>query len=48
MGRPKIVKNEQKGKIGITLDRKIISKLENVNNKSKLIEELLKKYFYGN
>lgn len=47
MGRPKINENEQKGKIGITLDKKIILKLNEISNKSKLIEELLTKYFYG-
>jgi len=42
MSRPKLKEEEKKGKIGITLSKELILKLNGVaRNKSKYIEDLL-------
>ena len=42
MARPKLKESDKKGKIGITLTKQQIQKLDEItNNKSKFIEELL-------
>ena len=44
--RPKLEINEKKGKLGITLSKDLIQKINDLtNNKSKFIESLLIKYF---
>ena len=51
MGRPKIKLEEKKGKLGISLSKELIEKINSVtNNKSTFIENLIINYFkiYGN
>lgn len=49
MPRPKLKKEERKGKIGITLSNEIILKLNTItNNKSRYIEEMLLNEFKNN
>jgi len=44
MGRPKLPKDDKKIKLSITLSNEVNLKLEKLtNNKSKFIEELIKK-----
>ena len=46
MARPKLKNDDKKGKLGITISKKIINKMESeTNNKSKFIENLLINYF---
>ncbi len=46
MARPKLKKEDQKGKLGITISKELISKIETeTNNKSKFIEDLAIAYF---
>ena len=46
MGRPKLKKEEKKGKLGISLSKALIDKInETTNNKSFFIESLIKKHF---
>jgi len=46
MGRPKINENEKKGKLGITLSKELIKKIDSItNNKSVFIESLIVEYF---
>ena len=46
MSRPKLKFEDQKGKLGITISKVLILKIENeTNNKSKFIEDLLIEYF---
>lgn len=46
MGRPKINEDEKKGKLGITLSKELIKKIDSItNNKSVFIESLIVEYF---
>jgi hypothetical protein len=46
MGRPKLKENDKKGKLGITLSKELINKINSVtNNKSVFIEGLILKHF---
>jgi len=46
MGRPKIKEKDKKGKLGITISKELIIKLEKTtNNKSSYIENLIKNHF---
>lgn len=46
MGRPKINEDEKKGKLGITLSKELIKKINSItNNKSVFIESLIVEYF---
>lgn len=46
MGRPKLNENDKKGKLGISINKILINKLNNeTNNKSIFIEGLIMKYF---
>lgn len=46
MGRPKLQDKDKKIKLGITISREINEQLDKeTSNKSKFIEELIKKYF---
>ena len=46
MARPKLKQEDQKGKLGITISKELISKIETeTNNKSKFIEDLVIEYF---
>lgn len=46
MGRPKINEDEKKGKLGITLSKELIKKIDLItNNKSVFIESLIVEYF---
>jgi hypothetical protein len=49
MARPKIKQEDQKGKLGISISKLLLIKIENeTNNKSKFIEDLIKIYFENN
>jgi hypothetical protein len=46
MGRPKLKQEEKKGKLGISLSKELIDKINSVtNNKSIFIENLIIEYF---
>lgn len=46
MARPKLNKEDQKGKLGITISKELIQQIESeTNNKSKFIENLINEYF---
>jgi hypothetical protein len=46
MARPKLKQEHQKGKLGITISKELINKIETeTNNKSKFIEDLVIEYF---
>lgn len=46
MGRPKLKQEDKKGKLGISLSKELIEKINSVtNNKSIFIEDLIKEYF---
>jgi len=46
MGRPKLKKEEKKGKLGITLSKELIEKINlTTNNKSLFIEKIINDYF---
>lgn len=46
MARPKLKQEDQKGKLGITISKELIGKIETeTNNKSKFIEDLVIEYF---
>jgi len=46
MARPRLKQEDQKGKLGITISKELITKIEREsNNKSKFIENLVIKYF---
>lgn len=46
MGRPKLKTEEKKGKLGISLSKELITKINLItNNKSIFIEDLIIKYF---
>jgi hypothetical protein len=46
MGRPKLKTEDKKGKLGITISRELIKKVdEETNNKSAFIERLIIDYF---
>ena len=46
MARPKLKQEDKKGKLGISLSKELIDKINSVtNNKSTFIEGLLTKYF---
>jgi hypothetical protein len=46
MARPKLKKEDHKGKLGITISKDLIEKIETeTNNKSKFIEDLVNEYF---
>jgi hypothetical protein len=48
MARPKLKEEEKKIRLGVTISRELSNKIElETSNKSKFIEELLKKYFNG-
>lgn len=50
MGRPKLKQEDKKGKLGITISKDLIDKINVItNNKSTFIEGLIKNYFnnYG-
>lgn len=45
MGRPKLKQEDKKGKLGISLSKELIKKLDIItNNKSNLIEQIITKY----
>lgn len=49
MGRPKLKVEEKKGKLGISLSKELINKINSItNNKSTFIEDLIKQYFNSN
>lgn len=46
MARPKLNKEDQKGKLGITISKNLIKQIDSeTNNKSKFIEDLIIEYF---
>lgn len=46
MARPKLNEEDRKGKLGISISKELISKLNSItNNKSVFIENLITKYF---
>lgn len=46
MARPKLKQEDQKGKLGISISKDLIIKIElETNNKSKFIEDLIIEYF---
>lgn len=46
MGRPKINEEDKKGKLGISLSKELIKKIDSItNNKSVFIESLIVEYF---
>jgi hypothetical protein len=46
MARPKLTKEEKKGKLGISINKKLIIALDNItSNKSKFIEDLIINFF---
>lgn len=46
MGRPKLKQEDKKGKLGISLSKELIEKINSVtNNKSVFIEDLIIKHF---
>jgi metal-responsive CopG/Arc/MetJ family transcriptional regulator len=45
MSRPRLKKEEKKGKLGISLSQDLIKRLNNIVNKSKFIEDLVNDYF---
>jgi hypothetical protein len=46
MGRPKLNENDKKGKLGITISKELINKIESeTTNKSTFIEMLVINYF---
>ena len=45
MGRPKLKKEDKKGKLGISISKELIKKLDLItNNKSNLIEQIITEY----
>ena len=45
MGRPKLKQEDKKGKLGLSLSKELIKKLDIItNNKSNLIEQIITKY----
>ena len=45
MGRPKLKKEDKKGKLGISISKELIKKLDLItNNKSILIEQIITEY----
>ena len=51
MARPKLKQEEKKGKLGISLSKDLITKINSItSNKSEFIENLIIEYFknYGN
>lgn len=48
MARPKLKQEDKKIRLGVTISRELSEKIDSeTNNKSRFIEELLNKYFYG-
>lgn len=46
MGRPKLKTEDRKGKLGISISKELIGKLNSItNNKSGFVEELIRMYF---
>lgn len=46
MGRPKLKDNDKKGKLGITISKELINKINKItNNKSLFIEDLIINFF---
>lgn len=46
MARPKLKEEEKKIRLGVTISRRLYTKIESeTNNKSEFIEKLLNKYF---
>ena len=46
MGRPKLSMEDKKGKLGISISKELIIKINNeTNNKSTFIEKLINDYF---
>jgi hypothetical protein len=46
MGRPKLKEDDKKGKLGITISKELINKINKMtNNKSVFIEDLIIKFF---
>lgn len=46
MSRPKLKENDKKGKLGITISKELIEKINlETNNKSTFIEMLVVEYF---
>lgn len=46
MGRPKLKEENKKGKLGISISKELINKINNItDNKSVFIENLIIKYF---
>ena len=49
MGRPKLKQEDKKGKLGISLSKELIEKINSVtNNKSTFIENIIIEYFKKN
>lgn len=49
MGRPKLKQEEKKGKLGISLSKELINKINSItSNKSVFIENLIEEYFKNN
>jgi hypothetical protein len=49
MGRPKLKHEDKKGKLGISLSKEIINKINSItNNKSTFIEHIITEYFKNN
>lgn len=49
MARPKLKDGDKKSKLGITISRELFEKIDlETNNKSRFIENLIKKYFKKN
>jgi len=49
MGRPKLKQEDKKGKLGISLSKEIIKKINSItDNKSTFIEHMINEYFKTN
>lgn len=49
MSRPKLKEDDKKGKLGITISKNLLDKLNTItNNKSMFIEKLVINYFENN
>jgi hypothetical protein len=48
MARPKLKQEDKKIRLGVTISKSLSEKITlETNNKSRFIENLLNKYFYG-
>lgn len=49
MARPKLKEDDKKGKLGVTISKELIKKInQKTNNKSTFIEMLITEYFKNN